>query len=100
MRISYEEINHARKELELGETATLGEIKGQYRLFAKKWHPDKCSEEDKSLCHAKMKEINIAYKLILKYIENYRYSFKKEQAGGEEISKYWERHFGKGPGWD
>ena len=96
---SFEEIDWARKILDLGDMASLKEIKVAYRLQSKKWHPDKCKKKDKELCHEKMKEINKAYKVILKYIEDYRYSFAKEKVIEENPEERWKAQFGGDPVW-
>jgi DnaJ-class molecular chaperone len=99
-KLTFEDIDRARKVLELGESATLSELKKAYRGLSKKWHPDTLSGKDKDVNEAKMKQINKSYKILLKYIENYCYSFKEEKAGEDDLGKYWEKRFGKGPGWD
>lgn len=97
--ISYEEIDNARKALELGKSATLLEIKKAYRALSKKWHPDRCKKEDREICHEKMKEINKAYKIILKYIEDYRYSFAEEKVNEDNYEERWKAQFGDDPIW-
>ncbi len=76
--IDFKDIDRSRKLLGLGETATLREIKKVYRELVKRYHPDKCKEKDKRGCEKRMKEINKAYKLIMEYCENYRYSFTEK----------------------
>jgi len=97
--MDYEGIDNARKSLELGESATLLEIRSAYRSLSKEWHPDKCKNKDKKLCHEKMKEINRAYKSILKYIEDYRYSFAKEKIIEESPEERWKKQFSGDPLW-
>ena len=98
-RITFEEIDKARKVLELEEKAALAEIKNAHRALSKKWHPDKCRKKDKELCHEKMKVINKAYKIILKYIEEYRYSFAEEKTIEESPEERWKKQFGGDPLW-
>ena len=81
-RMLFEEVDNARKILGFGITADLITIKKAYRKLVKDWHPDKCNKKDEELCHEKTKEINKAYKIILKYIENYRYSLAGIHTGG------------------
>lgn len=97
--ISFEEIDKSRKILELEEKATLAQVKSAYRILSKKWHPDKCKKKDSELCHKKMKEINRSYKIILKYIEDYRYSFAKEKVIEESPEERWKMQFGSDPLW-
>ena len=95
----YEEITKARKVLELDEFATVKEIKNQYRTLLKEWHPDLCREND-AIRKQKTIEIINAYRIIMDYCEQYRFSFSKE-----EIKKYmspeelWAKQYGKDPIW-
>lgn len=97
--ISFEEIDKARKILGLEEKTTLAEVKSAHRALSKRWHPDKCKKKDKELCHEKMKEINRAYKTVLRYIENYRYSFAKEKVIEESPEEQWKARFAGDPLW-
>lgn len=72
-----EEVLQAAKTLRLGDKATMEEIKRNYRQLIKKWHPDSC-QKDPEECRKKTEKITEAYKLILTYCNNYRYSFRKE----------------------
>jgi len=103
MKLSAADIDSARRILELGGKATFKEIKAAYRALTKKWHPDKCKKKDKTACHEKMKAINHANKIILKYIEEYNYSFAEEKVTEDNPEERWKKQFGKdplwGPGW-
>ena len=104
MKLNAAEIDKARKILELGEKASLKEIKAAYRALSKKWHPDKCGKKDKKACHEKMKEINRAYKIITKYVEDYNYSFAEEKVVEDNQEVRWKKQYGRdplwGPGWE
>ena len=76
--MNFKEIDEARKTLELGETATLKEIKNAYRSLALKHHPDKCKNEDKKESEEMFKKITAAYNTIMAYCAGYRYSFRKK----------------------
>lgn len=99
MKLSAAEIDKARRVLDLGEKASLKEIKTAYRSLSKKWHPDRCREEDQKLCHEKMKEINRAYETIMKYVENYSYSFAGDKVSEEDPGAFWKKRFGGDPSW-
>jgi len=71
-----EEIENALSILELPKLISGSDIKKQYYFLAKKYHPDRGGDE------VKMEQINRAYQLLMKYIEEFRYTFSKE-----EISK-------------
>ena len=47
--------------LQIQKNASQNEIKSQFRLLAKKWHPDKKQSDD---AEKKMAEINIAYEIL------------------------------------
>lgn len=75
---SFSEIDAARKLLGLGETATLREVRRAYKRLAKKKHPDAGGSE------IEMKSLNSAYKLLLKYCEEFPVSFKKPDVEGQD----------------
>ena len=77
-KFTFNEIDKARKLLDLGEDATLRDIKEAYRRKAKKFHPDGKDPDRKKYCEEKMVQINRAYRIILNYIEQYEISFRKE----------------------
>ena len=73
----FNEIEEARKLLGLGEAATLKEIKRAYRILAHRHHPDKLGGDDSAESEA-MKQLNRAYKLLMDYCSEYKYSFKED----------------------
>ena len=75
---NFNEIEEARKLLELGEAATLKEIKRAYRTLAHRYHPDKHSNAPGEQAEETMKRLNWAYKLLIEYCTNYKYSFREE----------------------
>jgi len=95
----YQVITNARNILELPESATMEQIKANYRRLIKKWHPDSCSEKHE-VCEEMSRKITDAYRIILDYCSNYNYSFKKE-----EVDKYlseeewWYKRYGNDPIW-
>lgn len=95
----YQEITEARKLLELPESATMEEIKSNYRALLAEWHPDRCSK-NKELCNEMTRKVIAAYKTIIAYCNQYKYSFVEE-----EVKKYlspeewWFEHFGNDPLW-
>jgi DnaJ-class molecular chaperone len=77
---NFKEIEEARKLLGLSEAATLKEIKRAYRTLAHRHHPDKHDRTTSEETEEKMRRVNLAYKLLLDYCENYKYSFREEDA--------------------
>ncbi len=78
--MDYKKIERARKILNLPEKASISSIKKAYYELTKKYHPDKCEEKSNNskICKEKMQEIAEAYKILIKYCENYPISFKSE----------------------
>ena len=73
---NFDEIDRARRLLELGEAATLRDIKQAYRQKAFQHHPDTAKAEQQG--EETMKELNWAYRLLMEYCDSYSYSFKEE----------------------
>jgi DnaJ-class molecular chaperone len=73
----FNEIEEARKLLGLGQAATLKEIKKAYRKLAHRHHPDKHVGDDTAESDT-MRQLNRAYKLLMDYCNDYKYSFKEE----------------------
>jgi hypothetical protein len=88
-----EEIDRARRLLHLGERASIEEIKFAYRQMCKQWHPD--TQRDTSVSSTKIKEINVAYKLLLDYCENYRCSCVPDTVEPFDPEKWWYQRFGE-----
>jgi DnaJ-class molecular chaperone len=95
----YEEISQALRTLGLYEAVTVREIKSRYRELLREWHPD-VSGTNEDACKEKTIEITAAYRTLMNYCEQYRFSFSKE-----EVEKYispeelWEKQFGRDPIW-
>jgi len=57
----------------------LSEIKDTYRRKAKKYRPDKQRPGKRKEYSQKMTEINKAYKILMDYVEKYRFCFSEEE---------------------
>jgi DnaJ-class molecular chaperone len=79
---NFTEIDEARKVPGLSEAATLKEIKRAYRTLAHHHHPDKHSGTAGEETEETMKKLNWAYKLLMDYCDNYKYSFREEDVAG------------------
>ena len=91
---NFNEIEEARKLLGLGEAATFKEIKRAYRTLAHRHHPDKHSSTAIEQTEETMKRLNWAYKLLMDYCTNYKYSFREEDVAktyprDEYLRKYY-----------
>jgi DnaJ-class molecular chaperone len=68
-----EMIEEALDILELPKLVTKEDIRKQYRFLAKKSHPDIGGDTQK------MERLNSAYRLLMKYIEEFRYTFDEDE---------------------
>jgi len=68
-----EEIERALDILGLPKLITKEDVKKQYHFLAKKNHPDLGGDIKE------MEQINAAYKFLMKYIEEFRYTFDEEE---------------------
>jgi DnaJ-class molecular chaperone len=95
----FQKITEARKLLELPERATMKEIKFNYRSLLAQWHPDRC-RENKERCNEMTRKIIAAYKTIITYCDQYKYSFSKEEIRNYlPADEWWFEHFGDDPLW-
>ena len=76
---NFEEIDKARRLLGLSREVTLSEIKDTYRRKAKEYHPDKQRPGKRKELSQKMRQINKAYKILMDYVEKYRFYFSEEE---------------------
>jgi len=67
------DIQSALDTLGLPPLVTKSDIKRQYHYLAKKYHPDLNSDSEK------MEMINSSYRLLMSYIDQFRYSFNEEE---------------------
>lgn len=77
---------------------TLKQVERAYKRVANRYHPDKCKDPSKAECEEMMKKVNGAYKLIMKYFNDYSYSFRQEDVervypDDEYLRKYKHRWF-------
>lgn len=68
-----EEIENALETLDLPKLIMKEDIKKQYRFYARKYHPDRGGDAQK------MEQVNHAYKVLMKYIEEFRYTFDETE---------------------
>lgn len=68
-----EEIESALETLELPKLITKADVKKQYRFLAQKYHPDRGGDA------GKMEQVNQAYQLLMKYIDDFRYTFDEDE---------------------
>ena len=73
MQSPMEEIENALEVLGLPKLISKDDVKKQYHFFAKKYHPDLGGDVQK------MEQINTSYTFLMKYIEEFRYTFDEEE---------------------
>ena len=90
--MNFNEIDAARRLLGLGEAVTLTETKTAYRKLAHHHHPDK-NDSTNGKSNEMMKSLILAYKVLMDYCNEYRYSFRQEDVARvypeEEDFKTW-----------
>jgi len=101
-------VDDARLLLGLDEETTIDEIKKAYKSKINKYHPDKNSEDSEA--HWKTIEIIKAYEILVKYCQNYKFSFKEEdyveqdpkafdKTTDADYMKWWQKQYGSDPLW-
>ncbi len=95
----YQDIIEAKELLNLPERASMEEIKSNYRHLIKQWHPDKRNANDKK-CNEMTIKLNAAYKTIMVYCDEYKYSFAEEEVKRYlSVEEWWFSRFGDDPLW-
>ncbi|WP_419764386.1 MAG: DnaJ domain-containing protein [Arcobacter sp.] len=72
--MDYEEFQNAVDSLGILTKLDQKSLRKNYLKLSKKYHPDAVDGSDE-----KFKEINEAYNLLKTYVENYKFSFEKEE---------------------
>jgi len=72
--MKYKKFEEAVESMQFCTKVSYDELKIRYRELSKIYHPDMESGDAK-----KFDEIAKAYKLLKKYMQNYRFSFDKEE---------------------
>jgi preprotein translocase subunit Sec63 len=97
--IKYQDIIDAKELLNLPERVSMEEIKSNYRKLIMQWHPDKCRSNNEK-CNEMTKKLTSAYKTILLYCNQYKYSFTKEEVEKYlSVEEWWFERFGNDPLW-
>jgi DnaJ-class molecular chaperone len=93
--MTYEDLKAALSVFGLGERATLQEIKTRYRDLAKRHHPDCGDREDTEEIY----RVNEANRVILEYVESYRYCFSEQEYLEQDPEEQLRRRFMADPLW-
>lgn len=93
------EVRNAARVLELGEQASLNDIRERYAALLKRWHPD-AGGGDQAERHEMTIRIVEAYRILHDYCMTYEFSFAegdiRRRKSAEEI---WRERFGDDPIW-
>jgi lipoprotein NlpI len=93
--MTYEKLMSAIRTFGLGERATLDEIKTRYRELAKRHHPDGGTSEDTEAIYRVIE----ANRVILEYVESYRYCFSEREYLEQDQEERLRRRFMADPLW-
>jgi len=97
----WQAIEKARMTLQLGEEATLAEIKQAYRSLSKRFHPDHAAG-DPEKNQEQMYKITAAYELLMQYCKDYRFPLTSANQPGDDPydpEDWWMERFGEGSLW-
>lgn len=93
--MTFAELQASLTVFDLGERATLREIKVRHRELVKRYHPDVGNELDPEL----IQKVNAAYRVLLDYVGAYRFSFAEEEFYEQNPEERLRRQFADDPLW-
>lgn len=100
-RKKWQAIEKARDILQLGDDATLAEIKNAYHRLSKKYHPDGEINLNGQKPE-KMYELSEAYELLMHYCKEYRFRLTapaSEEPDMYDPQEWWVERFGEESFW-
>ena len=83
--MNFEELDKARKILNLDPGVTAGDIKESFHELVKEVHPDVTKGKDREKSIERFRETSWAYETIMKYLSSYKFSFKEEDFNKQHI---------------
>ncbi|MDD2898703.1 MAG: J domain-containing protein [Desulfuromonadaceae bacterium] len=92
--MTFDELQKALQILGLRERSTIGEIKTRHRELVKRYHPDSCGDDGD-----KIRDVNAAYRVLLDYITEYRFSFAEAEFYEQNPEENMRRQFMDSPLW-
>lgn len=93
--MTFADLQEARQTLGLNERASLGEIKASYRALVKHHHPDTGASGDPE----PLRQVNAAYRLLLDYVNAYRFSFTEAEFYEQNPAARLRMQFADDPVW-
>lgn len=97
-REEWQALEAARQLLNLGDRATMGEIKRAYRKMCKLHHPD-CVGEESAADAAIIRELTRGYDLLMRYCEHFRIPLAPTDEENVDPEDWWMDRFGRDPLW-
>lgn len=94
--MTYRDLLKALEIFGLTDRVTLREIKHRHRELVKRCHPDTGTAADST----EIRLINAAYRLLVAYAENYRFSFSEEEFFEQNPEERLRMQFEGTPLWD
>jgi len=93
--MTYDDLQEALRVLGLGERSSLREIKTRHRELVKRHHPDTGNVGDQEA----IRQVNAAYRILLDYLSEYRFSFAEEEFYEQNPEERLRRQFMDDPVW-
>lgn len=93
--MTYADLQEALEVLGLGGRSTLGEIKARHRELVKRYHPDAGNADNPEM----IRNVNAAYRVLLDYVADYRFSFAEDEFYEQNPEEYLRRQFMDDPLW-
>ena len=93
--MTYADLQEALAVLGLGGRSSLREIKARHRELVKRYHPDSGNADDPEI----IRNVNAAYRILLDYVAEYRFSFAEEEFYEQNPEEYLRRQFMEVPMW-
>ncbi len=93
--MTFEELDAARRRLELPPRASLAEIRARYRALVKQHHPDRAGGVEDDAIRA----INQAYRALRAYCDGYVFDFGREEFLEQNPEERLRAQFADDPVW-
>ncbi|MCI5148292.1 MAG: J domain-containing protein [Candidatus Electrothrix sp. MAN1_4] len=98
----WQAIEQARTLFQLGEQATVEEMKLAYRRMCKKYHPDRAAKKDQKKYAEIMCQLTESYELLMRYVKSHRFPLipsKSDPGSLYDPEDWWMNRFGDDPFW-
>lgn len=93
--MTYDDLQDALIVMGLRGRSTIKEIKARHRELVKRYHPDTGNVDDPDT----IRKVNAAYRVLLDYVAEYRFSFAEEEFYEQNPEEQLRRQFMDVPLW-